>query len=163
MDSLRAVRSRVDTTRRGEPARLHRADRVRAGLPDRRRGGGGASDRVEALIPDPRADGSGTCSLAEEPVPLRFVSTMSGYASFDEKRIKHLEMIQSAIVRLSSAAIQTKRWSFVLSAALLALAVQQQECLLGAVSVVIAFGLWVLDHDFLRSEQLFRKLYEHAA
>ena len=87
---------------------------------------------------------------------------MSGYASFDEKRIKHLEMIQSAIVRLSSAAIQTKRWSFVLSAALLALAVQQQECLLGAVSVVIAFGLWVLDHDFLRSEHLFRKLYEHV-
>ena len=87
---------------------------------------------------------------------------MSGYASFDEKRIKHLEMIQSAIVRLSSAAIQTKRWSFVLTAALLALAVQQQECLLGAVSVVIAFGLWVLDHDFLRSERLFHKLYEHV-
>ena len=87
---------------------------------------------------------------------------MSGYASFDEKRIKHLEMIQSAIVRVSSAGIHTKCWSFVLTAALLALAVQQQECLLGAVSMVIAFGLWVLDHDFLRSEQLFRKLYEHA-
>ena len=84
------------------------------------------------------------------------------YGDFEENRIKHLEAIHSAAVHHANMAIHTKRWSFVLTAGLLALAVQQQECLLGAVSVVIAFGLWVLDHDFLRSERLFRKLYEHV-
>lgn len=71
-------------------------------------------------------------------------------------------MIQGAIVHHGNMAIHTKRWSFVLTAALLALAVQQQACLLGAASVVITLGLWVLDHDFLRSERLFRRLFEHV-
>ena len=87
---------------------------------------------------------------------------MSGYSFFGEKRIKHLEMIQDAVVRHSTMAVHTKRWSFVLTAGLVALAVQQQECLLGAASVAITLGLWVLDHDFLRSERLFRHLYERV-
>lgn len=42
------------------------------------------------------------------------------------------------------------------------MAVQHQECLSGVVSVVITFGLWVLDHDFVCSERLFGKLHEHV-
>lgn len=85
---------------------------------------------------------------------------MSGYSFFGEKQIMHLEMIQSAIVRHNNMSVHTKRWSFIFTAGLVALAVQQQECLLGVASVVITLGLWVLDHDFLRSERLFRRLYE---
>lgn len=87
---------------------------------------------------------------------------MRTYDSFSENQVRHLEAIHAAMVRHETMGIHTKRWSFVLTAGLLALAVQQQECLLGAVSVVITFGLWVLDQDFLRSARLFRKLYEHV-
>ena len=87
---------------------------------------------------------------------------MRSYNSFGDNQVKHLEAIQAAMVRHEAMAIHTKRWSFGLTAGLLALAVQQEACLLGVVSVVITFGLWVLDHDFLRSERLFRKLHEHV-
>ena len=66
---------------------------------------------------------------------------MRSYNSFSENQVKHLEAIQAEMVRHETMGIHTKRWSFVLTAGLLALAVQQQECLLGAVSVVITFGL----------------------
>ena len=87
---------------------------------------------------------------------------MRSYNSFSGHQVRHLEAIQAAMVRYETMAIHTKRWSFVLTAGLLALAVQQGQCLLGVVSVVVTFGLWVSDHDFLRSQRLFGKLYEHV-
>lgn len=87
---------------------------------------------------------------------------VNDYESLPDRLIEHLGMIQDAVVRYGNLGVHTKRWSFVFTAGLAALAVQQQECLLGAVSILITFGLWALDHDYLRSERLFRLLYERV-
>ena len=87
---------------------------------------------------------------------------MRGYESFCDQRVKHLEMIQGVIHRLSNATFLNKRWSFTLTAVLLGFAIQQQACWIAVASAVVTLCFWALDHDFLRSERLFRKLYEHV-
>lgn len=87
---------------------------------------------------------------------------MRDYESFCDSRVRHLEMVQRVIDRLSGATFLTKRWSFALTAVLLSFALQQRVCQLAVVSAVVTLAFWLLDQDFLRSERLFRLLYEHV-
>ncbi len=87
---------------------------------------------------------------------------MHDYESFGEPRVRHLEMIQRVIDRLSGATFLTKRWSFALTAVLLSFALQQRVCQLAVVSAAVTLAFWILDQDFLRSERLFRLFYEHV-
>lgn len=77
-----------------------------------------------------------------------------------EKKIKHLEMIQTIITRMSSSSFLLKGWSVTLASAIIALSAggTDKRFMLIAYFPVIAF--WILDGYFLRQERLFRKLYD---
>ncbi len=80
----------------------------------------------------------------------------------DERKLKHLELIQGVINRLSTNSFLLKGWSVVLVSALFALSVAdgREELVLVAVIPVAVF--WGLDGFFLLQEQLYRKLYDHV-
>ena len=80
----------------------------------------------------------------------------------DERKHKHLELIQGIINRLSTNSFLLKGWSVVLVSALFAFsAVDSQPAyvLLAYIPVVI---FWVLDGFYLWQERLYRKLYDHT-
>ena len=80
----------------------------------------------------------------------------------DESRLKHLELIQGVINRMSTNAFLLKGWSVVLIAALFALSAADShvEFALLAIIPVIFFG--TLDAFFLWHERLFRELYNEV-
>lgn len=84
---------------------------------------------------------------------------MDGYGDFDEKRIKHLELIQAVISRLGNDAFLMKGWAITLAGAFLAFAVNSDNVWLAVASAFPTMVFWGLDTYFLRAERLFRKLY----
>lgn len=79
-----------------------------------------------------------------------------------EERMKHLEMIQGVIGRLSTNSFFVKGWSVTLAAALFAFAVQNEEWVFSALGVLAVLVFWLLDAYYLRHERLFRELYNDA-
>ena len=84
------------------------------------------------------------------------------YPSFEEERIKHLELIQTVIGRLGNDAFVVKGWAVTVAGVFLGLAVNSNDADLAFVSVIPTLAFWGLDTYFLRSERLFRELYEHV-
>ncbi len=84
---------------------------------------------------------------------------MDAYSDFDEKRIKHLELIQAVISRLGNDAFLMKGWAITLAGAFLAFAVNSDNVWLAVASFFPTLVFWGLDTYFLRAERLFRKLY----
>lgn len=76
-----------------------------------------------------------------------------------DERMKHLEMIQGVISRLSTNSFFVKGWSVTLASALFALAVQNKEWLFSALGAIAVLVFWLLDAYYLRHERLFRELY----
>jgi hypothetical protein len=87
---------------------------------------------------------------------------MAKYTDFDERRVKHLEMIQSVIARLGSGAFVIKGWAVTVASALIGLAVNSSDSDVALVSLVPTLAFWGMDMYFLRSERLFRTLHEHV-
>jgi hypothetical protein len=84
------------------------------------------------------------------------------YGSFDEKRIKHLEMIQAVVGRLANSSFVVKGWALTVAGAFFGFAVNRddpQVALAGLIPVFVFFGL---DVYFLQAERLFRVLYEQV-
>ena len=77
----------------------------------------------------------------------------------NEKKIKHLELIQSIINRMSNNSFLIKGWCVTLVAAILALA--NKDINRGFVMIVFLPILlfWLLDGYFLNQEKRFRNLY----
>ncbi len=83
-----------------------------------------------------------------------------------EDQRKHLELIQTVIVRLAGNSFTVKGWSVTLASALLALALKDFDCHLALLSLLPVSLFWIQDAYFLQQERLFRRLYEavrHAA
>ncbi len=80
----------------------------------------------------------------------------------DERKLKHLELIQGVINRLSTNSFLLKGWSVVLVSALIALSVADSRGALVLVAVIPVVVFWGLDGFLLWQEQLFRKLYDHV-
>ena len=78
----------------------------------------------------------------------------------DEKRIKHLEMIQGVINRLAGNSFAIKGWSITLASALIAIAVDKSDGRFTLVALLPVMAFWILDGYFLWQERLFRKLYD---
>ena len=76
-----------------------------------------------------------------------------------EKRIKHLEMIQGVVNRLSSNSFLLKGWSVILVSALFALSAKDRKLAFVYLAYFPAFAFWVLDGYFLWQERLYRALY----
>lgn len=79
-----------------------------------------------------------------------------------EKKLKHLELIQGVINRLSTNSFLLKGWSVVLVSALFALAAPQSQPAFVYLAYVPAIVFWGLDGYFLWQERLYRALYDHV-
>jgi hypothetical protein len=78
------------------------------------------------------------------------------------KKLKHLEMIQGVINRLSSNSFAIKGWSVVLVSALFALSASDSRVEFAYLAYIPTALFWGLDAYFLWQEQLFRKLYDRV-
>lgn len=81
---------------------------------------------------------------------------------FNEARMKHLEMIQGIISRLSSHSIVVKGWSVTLVAALFALAADKADVNFVLLAYFPVALFWALDGFFLWEEKRFREVYDHV-
>lgn len=81
-----------------------------------------------------------------------------------ERKLKHLEFIQSIITRLSQNSFIIKGWALALVSAILAyLATEEVSKRLCFVSLIPVIVFWVLDGYFLWQENLFKALYNKVA
>jgi hypothetical protein len=81
---------------------------------------------------------------------------------FSPERVKHLEMIQSVIARLGSDSFLVKGWAVAATGVFLGFAVANDQPWLALPSVLITAMFWLLDTYYLRSERLFRLLYDRV-
>jgi hypothetical protein len=77
-----------------------------------------------------------------------------------ENQEKHLEMIQSIISRMNSNSFSVKAWSVGLVSALFVLAAEHSNERYAIFALLPALVFWGLDAYYLRTERLFRKLYD---
>ena len=77
-----------------------------------------------------------------------------------EKKLKHLEMLQAIISRMSRNSFLLKGWNVVLVSAIFALASTESKASLVFLAYLPAAIFWLLDGYFLHQERLFRKLYD---
>ena len=80
----------------------------------------------------------------------------------DEKKIKHLEMIQGVVNRMSHISFLLKGWSVVLVSALFALSAKDSNVQFVLLAYFPALIFWFLDGYFLWQERLYRRLYDRA-
>lgn len=87
------------------------------------------------------------------------VCFVSGY-NLDSGRIKHMDMIQAVIARLAGNSFLLKGWAVTLTLGLLGFAIEKSDRGLAAAAFapILIFG--ALDAYYLRTERLFRKLYD---
>ncbi len=79
-----------------------------------------------------------------------------------ESKHKHLELIQTIIERLSNHSFQLKRWSVIVSAAILSLESKQGTEKAIFISFIPVILFWVLDGFYLFKERLFRSLFNYV-
>jgi hypothetical protein len=82
------------------------------------------------------------------------------YDSIEPNRIKHLELIQGVIGRLGNDSFLVKGWAVTVAGALIGFGVDRDKPGLALVALVSTLLLWLLDGYYLRSERLFRRLYD---
>ncbi len=80
----------------------------------------------------------------------------------EDRKHKHLELIQGVINRLSTNSFLLKGWSVVLISALFALSAADSRPAFVFLAYIPATVFWGLDGFFLWQEQLYRKLYDHV-
>lgn len=88
---------------------------------------------------------------------------MTSYSDFDDRRIKHLELIQAVISRLGGNGFLVKGWALTVAGVFFGFSVESSNPLLAAVVVPMTALFWGLDSYFLRSEWLFRELYRQVS
>jgi hypothetical protein len=84
---------------------------------------------------------------------------MHDYSSFEDHRVRHLEMIQGVISRLGTDSFLVKGWAVTLSGAFLGFAIQGEDSGLALAGLLPALVMWGLDAYFLGVERLFRALH----
>lgn len=84
---------------------------------------------------------------------------VSDYSTFEDSRIKHLELIQAVISRLGNDAFLMKGWALTVAGAFFGFAVNKENWPLALTGLVPTATFWGLDAYFLRCERLFRCLY----
>ena len=80
----------------------------------------------------------------------------------DERKLKHLEMIQGVINRLAANSFMLKGWSVFLISALFVLAARDAHPAFALFIYIPVLIFWLLDGFFLWQERLYRKLYDHV-
>jgi hypothetical protein len=76
------------------------------------------------------------------------------------EQVKHLELIQNVISRMSGNCFLLKGWSVTLGAALLGLTAKESNPKFALIALFPPIVFWGADAYYLRQERLFRKLYD---
>jgi hypothetical protein len=87
---------------------------------------------------------------------------MDRYDDFEQNRVKHLEMIQAVVTRLSNEGFLIKGWAVTLAGVVAGLAINTESWSLAMLGCLPTLAFWVLDAIFLRDERLFRDLGEYV-
>ena len=82
--------------------------------------------------------------------------------SEEERKIRHLEMIQGVVSRLASNSFSIRRWSTVLVAALVVAAFTADAPEVAFIGSAAVIGHWLLDSYYLWQERRFRGLYDQV-
>lgn len=77
-----------------------------------------------------------------------------------DRMLKHLELIQGVINRLSTNSFLLKGWTVVVVSALFALAARESRAAFAFLAYIPAIVFWGLDGYFLWQERLYRALYD---
>src|ERR1700735_1793798 len=79
-----------------------------------------------------------------------------------DAQVKHLEFIQLVIARLGTNSFLAKGWALTVAGALYGFAVTHLNPSIALLGLVPVIAFWWLDSFFLRTERLYRCLYEDA-
>ena len=79
-----------------------------------------------------------------------------------ERKLKHLELIQGVVNRLSTNSFLLKGWSVILVSAFFALSAPKANADFIFLAYFPAFIFWGLDGFFLGQEKLYRGLYDRV-
>lgn len=77
-----------------------------------------------------------------------------------ENRVKHLEMIQNVIDRLSHKSFLVKSWSITAITALMAFGIDKGDYKIFIIGLPVGLLFWYLDTHYLWLEKIFRVLYD---
>ena len=77
-----------------------------------------------------------------------------------EHRIKHLELIQANIARMSNHSSTARNWGITVAAGLLAINASRPSCALVWIFPMVVFVFAFLDHFYLTAERRLRSLYD---
>ena len=77
-----------------------------------------------------------------------------------DRKIKHLEFIQSTISRMNSNSFLLKGWAITLASALFALAAKDSNNRFILISYLVIPTFWMLDGFCLATERRYRDLYD---
>lgn len=80
-----------------------------------------------------------------------------------EKKVKHLEMIESIIERMAKNCFQLKGWSMTLVAAVGALAAKDSDKRFMILAFIPIIVFWLLDSFYLQQERRYKALYREVA
>ena len=87
---------------------------------------------------------------------------MSDVSGLGPDRLKHLDFIQAVVTRLGNSSFLIKGWTLTIAAAFFAVVTSRQSWQIAVIGVVPLVGFWFLDGVFLRTERMFRRLYDDA-
>jgi hypothetical protein len=87
---------------------------------------------------------------------------MREYRGFDEHRLKHMEFIQAVVARLAGNSFFVKGWAITVAGVFIGFALNSDDIRLALAALVPTIAFWGLDTYFLRSERLFRALYDQV-
>ena len=77
-----------------------------------------------------------------------------------EKKLKHLEMIQTVISRMAANSFQLKGLCVTIAVAVSALAVVRSNAILYLLLLIPILSFWLMDAHYLHQEKLFRALFD---
>ena len=77
-----------------------------------------------------------------------------------DNKLKHLEFIQNVIVRMNNESIQLKTWTILLVVGVLTLAEKRGGWFIILCALLPTGLFWVLNRNVLKTERLYRKLYD---
>jgi hypothetical protein len=80
----------------------------------------------------------------------------------DEKRLRHLEMIQSVISLMAQNSFSIKTWTVTLVAGLFALAADKASPVFVLVAYIPLGAFWILDGYYLWQERLYRAYFDQT-
>lgn len=78
-------------------------------------------------------------------------------------KLKHLDMIEAIIERMSKNCFQLKGWTMTLVVAVSALASQGSDRRFIALAFMPILGFWILDSFYLQQERKYKLLYKNIA